>query len=98
MNPIQNRIYEAFDTEMEKAIKDDEIYDALISERDTKVAFELGAKYMLKVFSREPRRKYKQGATETIQDYVKRLEGDIVELQCSNAGWLYSFKGHYPED
>ncbi len=90
---IKNGIYDAFEIELEHACKDDEMYDLLMGERSTKAAFELGAKYMLKVFSYPLTPLPKQGATESDKEYIGRLEDILVEYSCSNNGWRHAFTG-----
>ena len=88
---LNARIYNDYDAVLEAVVKDDDMYDILMSEKRGKAFFELGAKHVLTIFTRQPinNMRYSQGATETDKEYIKRLENDIVELQMSNRGWLH---------
>lgn len=90
---IKDRIYSDYDAEIERAVKDDNIYDAIVAGKNVQVAFELGAMYMLRQFSYETNTHHKQGATETDKEYIARLERDLTEYSCSNAGWRHAFTG-----
>lgn len=64
-----------------------------MTEKNGQAFFELGAMYMLRKFSYETNVHHKQGATETDKEYIKRLENDLTEYACSNAGWRSAFTG-----
>lgn len=91
MKNFLKRIYLEAEIKVENA-EEKGIFEGTAALQRDQMIFEMGAKFVLEMFSQLPREKHKRGGTESKDEYIQRLEHDIIDLQMSNAGWMCSFK------